>query len=288
MLNLIENFLDNANDFSLVGSWQNWFSEISSLTAPAPDGTLTAYVLKDASLSTYVSRFYYVDGSDWLHGSEDSILFGMYVKPLDGSSSCAMKIHHGINSNSYDAWTVLTFSDNGSAAASSIAISNGSYHKITPAADGWWLSEITLPNSGLSEDITVTLWPTAADVVAETGELAVWQPYVTLLSQRLALNPVGLSHQAEANEKKHRTRDGSLFTYRFGESTSLDFGLNYIDKNTQDQLRRWWQEDARLLVVNDEGTLVMSCQIRNKGVPVTSPVPPFNNLYAGKIKLETY
>lgn len=90
-------------------------------------------------------------------------------------------------------------------------------------------------------------------------------------------------------QAQHRTRDGSLFIYKFGEYSAWKFKVNFISDNDKTTINDWWRERSELQFYNvDSATLVNSVVLMNKTVPVNKVIKPHNNLFIGTIDLSTY
>ena len=50
----------------------------------------------------------------------------------------------------------------------------------------------------------------------------------------------------------------------------------------------WWESNTELLFMKVGGTQVYSVRIENNNAPIRKFVEPYDDLYEGKIELETY
>lgn len=85
---------------------------------------------------------------------------------------------------------------------------------------------------------------------------------------------------------QHRTRNGGLFRYKFGEYFKLAVSLTEVASADASQINSWWGGTADLLWTADSGSTVTSCQIFNKEKPLGQYDKPYDTLFKGKIELE--
>lgn len=89
-------------------------------------------------------------------------------------------------------------------------------------------------------------------------------------------------------ENEFRTRSGARFVYRWAGFDRFKFSLNFVDSATQAVVNSWWDTNTDLLFMEEGGTEVSSVQITNAKKPMDGFNKPYQNLYRGKIELETY
>lgn len=87
-------------------------------------------------------------------------------------------------------------------------------------------------------------------------------------------------------EERHRVRDGGQFRYKFGAYDAFEFGVRYVNSSDMSTLNNWWTSNSSLyFLVNSDVYAVM---ISNDAKPINKFVPPYDTLYEGTLRLETY
>jgi len=89
-------------------------------------------------------------------------------------------------------------------------------------------------------------------------------------------------------ESVHRTPDGSMYRYKWGEYDRWKFGLRWVSENDKYQLNTWYTNNTALLFSVDSGITVNSVYIVNKELPIGEYEKPYMDQYKGTLELETY
>lgn len=99
----------------------------------------------------------------------------------------------------------------------------------------------------------------------------------------------GMSQPDKKVQSQHRTRDGSLYTYNWGDYQQFKFNLNFVNSSDVAIVNSWWATDTELLFMDeDDATTVTSVQIMNATKPLTIRVKPYLEYTKGTINLSTY
>jgi hypothetical protein len=89
---------------------------------------------------------------------------------------------------------------------------------------------------------------------------------------------------------EQRTRGGKLKLYKWGDFRKFNFSLEWVTASDAAVVNSWFDSNTELLFFINSGsaTEVHSVMILNKETPLAAFNRPYNNLYKGKIQLETY
>lgn len=88
------------------------------------------------------------------------------------------------------------------------------------------------------------------------------------------------------NEEVTRTRDGSEYRYKFGEVTRIDFTVRYVSSADATKVQNWYSDNTSLFLYDDVHT--HSIRIVNTSKPLSKRVRPYDDLFEGKLELESY
>jgi hypothetical protein len=89
-------------------------------------------------------------------------------------------------------------------------------------------------------------------------------------------------------ENKHRTRDGSQYTYKWSAWDKLSFSIMYVNSSTKALVNSWWESNTDLLFKDENATEVFSVHLSNDSLPISKFVKPYTSLWKGVIELEGY
>lgn len=277
---LIENFLNDSNNFQ-TGSWSQVSIAANSYNAVAPDNNLRAYNFVDSNTGAagYVEQNFAYTSISSLHLD---LRFGVFVKKtgVGSLSSVSLDVRSANTSN----FVTLVWSGQNAAVYSGSAL----VRKLTEVYSGWYHLEMTVPNSGYASTIRTRLYA-ASTVAGAQGACAYYMPYLTLANKIAYLNAeYDFKGKGKKIESEHRTRSGRNYIYKWGEYDEVSFTAKYVDRLTKDIVNSWWQNNDQLLLIDEYGTKVMSCQLMNNTAILDTAIKPYNNLFSGIIELGTY
>lgn len=108
-------------------------------------------------------------------------------------------------------------------------------------------------------------------------------------SNGITLNP---EYDYEKNRTKiendHRTRDGSMFRYKWSAFDKFGFGVRYLNSSNMAIVNSWWESNTDLLFKDENSTEVFSLRLVNDSLPISKFIKPYDNLFSGVIELEGY
>lgn len=89
---------------------------------------------------------------------------------------------------------------------------------------------------------------------------------------------------------RHRTQTGNLYSYIWGRYLQFQIPLRFVNSSDQSRINNWWedQEDIAITLNSSESVSTVLCKIVNKTKPIDKFTMPYNNLFEGDIKLETF
>jgi hypothetical protein len=87
-----------------------------------------------------------------------------------------------------------------------------------------------------------------------------------------------------------RMQSGKLFRHLFANYEVFTFDLNFIPASQAIQINSWYQSGSEIQFNIDSGGAieVNSVQILNDNSPFGTFIEPYDNLYEGQLRLETY
>ena len=87
-----------------------------------------------------------------------------------------------------------------------------------------------------------------------------------------------------------RGKTGKHFEYKWGDWRKLGMDLQYVTPSDVSIINSWWDSRAELLLFIESSTAteVHSVMIMNEETPLAGFVKPYDDLYMGTLKLETY
>lgn len=90
-------------------------------------------------------------------------------------------------------------------------------------------------------------------------------------------------------EQTHRSRSGRRYVYTWAEYERLKFGVKYVSSSGQSLVNSWYRNNTKLIYSEtDSASIITSCQLVGRKVPIGQFVKPYNDLYKGVIELESY
>ncbi len=89
-------------------------------------------------------------------------------------------------------------------------------------------------------------------------------------------------------ENMHRTRDGSLFKYYWGDYTRIKFTIRFVNSETKEQINDWWLNNTELEFYEEGTTDVSTVLITNKAKPIDQFIRPYTDKFRGRIELEGF
>lgn len=92
------------------------------------------------------------------------------------------------------------------------------------------------------------------------------------------------------NRSDFKTSTGRMYQYTWGSYTRIDFSLNYVPGSDYALINSWFNSNSDLLffVVSDSVVEVHSVHFVNDKSPLSQHNEPTDQLWSGKIELETY
>jgi len=87
-----------------------------------------------------------------------------------------------------------------------------------------------------------------------------------------------------------RSRTGKLYTYKWSDTKTIEFKVNYFDNSDAAIVNSWWDSQTELIwFVNQDGTTeCTSVMLMNKEAPFREYQKPYTTKFQGVIKLEEY
>lgn len=279
-MKLLENLLVDANNFE-TSSWDITNIAAESYTAPAPDGSLTAYNAVEVSSNRgkLLRDFTYDD----ITGTDKDIIFGVILKKTGVGSLTALSLD--VRSANLFNYVTLAYSGTHCEVYSDIG---GSLNQLTEIFSGWYYVELSIPNSSYSSTVRIHLSP-AGVTSADIGATAYWMPYLAIEDKIVRLDAeYDLKETGQKFESQHRTRAGNRYVYKWGQYDEVSFGSKYLTQVEKIIVNSWWSGNDELLLLDEYGTKVMSCQVLNKKTPFGKRIKPYNRQFQGTIQLGTY
>ena len=97
----------------------------------------------------------------------------------------------------------------------------------------------------------------------------------------------GLEFDDKKVETTHRTRDGSLFKYRWGGYKRTKFDIDFVNSSDAARINSWWMANTPLKLVNPSSVVVHSGYLMNSSLPINKYVEPYTDEFSGTIELES-
>lgn len=89
-------------------------------------------------------------------------------------------------------------------------------------------------------------------------------------------------------ENRFRSKSGKEYVYKFGEYRQWKFGVKFVNSESKMAVNTWWNSNADLLWMEENGTEVFSVHITSKSKPIGKLISPYYDLFQGKIELGEY
>ena len=93
---------------------------------------------------------------------------------------------------------------------------------------------------------------------------------------------------AEKQESSHRSMTGRLYKYKWGSFRSFKFSTQFVNSSFMSIVNSWWESNTELKFMKTNGTEVYSVRIENRETPIRQVIEPYDDLFKGRIELETY
>ena len=99
-----------------------------------------------------------------------------------------------------------------------------------------------------------------------------------------------LRMQDKKLETQHRTKSGRLFVYKWGDYKAWRLSAEFVSSADAAIINSWWASNTQLLFMPSTSapTEIYSVMIRSKKLPMSKFNKPYDDLYKGRIDLETY
>ncbi len=111
----------------------------------------------------------------------------------------------------------------------------------------------------------------------------------TGVNTSLALHPAWtMAAEQTLRAAQHRTRDGSLFTYRWGAYAAYRVPLRFVPAEARALLHAWWHGAERLLFAPDATQLRgrSLCRVVNRRLPLGTRTPGLSDHWDGLLLLQ--
>lgn len=89
-------------------------------------------------------------------------------------------------------------------------------------------------------------------------------------------------------EARHRVRSGKEYVFKWGDYQGFKFGVRYVNSEFKSLVNSWWQSNTELLFMKVGDTDVFSVRLFNREPPVNKYEVPYDDLFRGKLELNTY
>lgn len=89
-------------------------------------------------------------------------------------------------------------------------------------------------------------------------------------------------------ENRFRSKSGKEYVYKFGDYRQWLMGIKFVDSSFKADVNTWWNSNANLLWMEENGTEVFSVHLMNKTKPIDKVIRPYTDLFEGKIELGEY